>query len=214
MVGDTEDEVNEESDENSSDETVVTNETTSLVTNTNTNSSFPPFMSRQIRRRSRYGKRLGHDAQLSPLMIELSRPNNTYYPPDHLNDAIVSHLMKQIANKERKLLNRLPSPVRARGKEYALMLRAIDIPSKRGQPPKSLQLEFHSKYHQGPGGICEGCRVDKTFPLRLTSKNKDFLLLRKFVGNVETKDIELTGRRIPQEGTPIDVTAIMVTTLT
>lgn len=43
-------------------------------------------------------------------------------------------------------------------------------------------------------------------------KNKEILLLRKFVGNVETKDIELTGRRVPKKGTPMDVTAIMVTT--
>lgn len=163
-------------------------------------------------RRIRYGSRLGRNPHLSPLMIELSRPDNTFYPSDHLSDIVVSHLMQRIANKERKILNRLSPAVKARGREYNTMINSIDIPSKIGKPPKYLIQEFQAKNRPGPNGICEGCTVEYPFKLRRTSKQKDVLILRKFVGNVETKDIELTDRRVPKEGTPMDVTAIMVTT--
>ena len=206
------DDITEGSNAISNSDTTINEETNSSYRHPEVRSSLSPLMSRLIRRRNRYGKRLGRESQLSPLMIELSRPNSTYYPPDHLNDAVISHLMKQIANKERKTLNRLSSSVRARGKEYSTMFHSIDIPSKQSKLPKPLQQEFHSKSRPGPEGVCEGCSVDESFPLRRTSKNKEILLLRKFVGNVETKDIELTGRRVPKKGTPMDVTAIMVTT--
>ena len=181
------------------------------ILSTNRNPSLPSANQKRINR-SRFGIRLKRDINGNIITRDDSyKTDSANYPPDHVSEERVSAMMVRLANDERRVLNKLPREARRSGKEYKERVKQIIIPSKQ-TPPLSLVQQYNRMVVTRGNQPCEGCAVSTPFKLRSKTKDNKMLVLRKFIGNKEVKDIELKGRRTPPPGTPMDVTSIMVTT--
>ena len=129
--------------------------------------------------------------------------DSSYFPQDHVSDALVASLIQRTANQERKVLNLLPRKSRSLA---SIISNRVD----RLRPQKHIPARLVQTYEQMTRGN-EGTPLRNAAKIRRRSKNSEFLVVRKFRGNEEQREVSLTNRTEPR-GSEIDVTAIMVST--
>lgn len=149
------------------------------------------------RYRPRFGRRFGRNHVSNSLV------DSSYFPQDHVSDALVASLIQRTANQERKVLNLLPRKSRSLA---SIISNRVD----RLRPQKHIPARLVQIYQQMTRGN-EGTPLRNAAKIRRRSKNSEFLVVRKFRGNEEQREVSLTNRTEPR-GSEIDVTAIMVST--
>ena len=157
----------------------------------------PNHTSSSTRYRPRFGRRFGR------LHVSSFSVNSSYFPRDHVSDQLVASLIQRTANQERKVLNLLPRESRA-------LANIISHRVDHLRPLKRIPAGLLQTYQQMTRGN-EGAPLRNAAKIRRRSKNSEFLVIRKFRGNVEEREIALENRTEPR-GSETDVTAIMVST--
>ena len=156
-----------------------------------------PDRSPSIRYRPRFGSRFGR------VHVSNFPANSSYFPRDHVSDQLVASLIQRTANQERKVLNQLPRELRSRA---TVINNRVD----RLRPLKRIPAGLTQNYLDMTRGN-EGTPAKNAAKIRRRSKNSEFLVIRKFRGNVEEREVALTNLTKPR-GSERDVTAIMVST--
>ena len=188
------------------DATTPTEEPPKEYSEASPNSSEPPKENSEditpdrppsTRYRPRFGRRFGH------VHVSNSLANSSYFPRDHVSDQLVSSLIQRTANQERKILNQLPRELRS-------LATVISSRVDRLRPLKRIPAGLIQNYQQMTRGN-EGTPARNAAKIRRRSKNSEYLVIRKFRGNVEERDVAIMNRTEPR-GSETDVTAIMVST--